>query len=67
MLRFILPLLMIFGAAVSRILPHPPNVAPITALALFSAVYLEKRYAFIIPIAAMLLSDYIIGFYSGMI
>ncbi len=58
---------MILGAVVSRVVPHPPNVAPITALALFGAVYLDKRYAFIIPMGAMLVSDWFIGFYSGMI
>jgi len=43
-------------------LPHPPNVAPITALALFGGAYFSKRYSFLIPILAMLVSDAIIGF-----
>jgi uncharacterized membrane protein YpjA len=58
---------MILMAALSRLLPHPPNFAPITALALFSAVYLDKKHTFIVPLAAMLISDYFIGFYSGWI
>ncbi len=60
----LLPLLFILFAVVARILPHPANVAPITALTLFSAVYLPKRYAFVLPIAALLLSDLVIGFYG---
>ena len=66
MARYIFTFGLILAAALSRLLPHPMNVAPITALALFGGVYLGKRQAFIIPIAAMLLSDFFLGFYSGM-
>ncbi len=45
-------------------LPLPPNVAPIAAMALFSGALLPRRLTFVIPLAAMLLSDLIIGFYS---
>lgn len=67
MTKYLVPFLMILGVAFSRLLPHPANVAPITALALFGAVYLGKKYAFILPIIAMVMSDYFIGFYHGMI
>ena len=66
-MRYIVSLSMILLAAFSRVLPHAPNVTPITAIALFSAVYLGKKYTFIIPLVAMLASDYVIGFYPGMI
>lgn len=66
MMKYLVPSLIILGAAFSRLLPHPPNVAPITALTLFGAVYLGEKYAFIIPLVAMLLSDYVLGFYQGM-
>lgn len=56
-------LLIGFGVA-ARLLPHPANFAPITALALFGGVYLPKRYAILIPLVAMLLSDYFIGFWG---
>ena len=58
---------LILAAALSRLIPHPPNFTPIAAIALSSAVYLDKRYAFIIPLIAMLVSDYFIGFHSGMV
>jgi hypothetical protein len=49
---------MIVLAAFSRLLPHPPNFAPITAMALFGAAYFDRRWlTFLVPIAAMLLSD----------
>lgn len=67
MTRYVFTFTLILLAAFSRLLPHPPNFTPIAALALFSAVYLDKKQAFLIPVVALLLSDYIIGFYSGMI
>ncbi len=51
-----------------RLLPHPPNLVPVTALALFSGAYLEdRRLAFILPLAALFLSDLVLGFYPGMV
>ena len=50
-------------AAIIRLFPHMPNVTPITAMALFSGVYFtNKKYAFIVPVLAMLISDIFIGF-----
>ncbi|HUC94919.1 MAG TPA: DUF6580 family putative transport protein [Candidatus Saccharimonadales bacterium] len=46
----------------SRIIPHPANFAPITAMAIFGGVYLNKKRALTLPIAAMILSDLVIGF-----
>jgi hypothetical protein len=57
---------LVLAAALSRLLPHPPNFTPLAAIALSSAVYLDKRYAFVVPIAALLISDAVIGFYDGM-
>lgn len=55
----------ILMAFLFRLIPHIPNVTPITAVALFSGVcFTNKKYAFIIPMAAMLLSDLILGFSS---
>jgi hypothetical protein len=57
---------LILLAALSRLLPHPPNMVPITAMALFGGVYLERRLAFVLPLVALLVSDYFLGFYHGM-
>jgi hypothetical protein len=59
----IFAVLMILAAAFSRLLPHPANVAPIAAMALAGGVYLDKRFALIIPIAALFITDWFIGFY----
>jgi hypothetical protein len=57
----------IVAAAALRLVPHPPNFSPIDAMALFSGAYLGRRWlAFAAPLGAMLLSDAVIGFYSGM-
>lgn len=61
------PLFIILIAVVARLVPHIPNFTPIAATALFGAVYLPRKYAFIIPLSAMLISDFFIGFHSTMI
>jgi hypothetical protein len=50
--------------AVLRVIPHPGNFAPIAAMALFGGSYLSKKQAMIVPIAAMVISDFFIGFDS---
>ena len=49
---------LILLAALFRLLPHPPNFAPITAMAVFGAVrYLDRCAAVLAPLLALLLSD----------
>jgi hypothetical protein len=58
----------ILAAALLRLVPHPPNFTPIGAMALFSGAYLGQRWlAFAAPVAALLISDIVIGFYPGML
>lgn len=53
----------ILVAAVSRLIPHPPNFTPIAALALFGgASFAGKRAAFLVPLTGMFLSDLVLGF-----
>ena len=54
-------------AIASRLLPHPPNFAPIAAIALFGgALFSSRAIAFLMPFVVMLVSDAIIGFHSHM-
>ena len=54
-------------AALLRLVPHPPNFSPIDAMALFSGAYVGRRpLAFVAPLAALLLSDLVLGFYHGL-
>jgi len=48
--------------AVLRVIPHPANFAPIAGLALFGGAHLNRKYALLVPLAAMVLSDVFIGF-----
>jgi hypothetical protein len=66
MTRLIALLSAIAAAAALRLVPHPPNFSPIDAMALFSGAYLGRRgIAFVAPLAALLLSDLVLGFYHG--
>lgn len=58
------PLIVVIAAAFLRVLPHAPNFAPIGAMALFSGTYLDRKTAFLLPLGAMVLSDFFIGFDS---
>src|SRR5437660_6450950 len=49
---------MVLLVAMTRLLPHPPNFTPLGALALFAGAQFRSRWAaFLVPLAAMLLSD----------
>jgi hypothetical protein len=53
---------MIILAALSRMIPHMPNFTPLAAIGLFGAAYFSKKWqAFLIPIAATLVSDLFIN------
>lgn len=53
----------VVAAALSRLVPHLPNVTPIAAMALFGGAYLANRkLAYLLPLAAMLLSDVVLGY-----
>jgi len=65
--RFAAILTAIFLAAALRLVPHYPNFTPIGAMALFGGAYFGRRaVAFAAPLLAMLLSDAVLGFHSGM-
>ncbi|MTB51470.1 DUF6580 family putative transport protein [Lewinella sp. W8] len=74
-----LPLLLalIVVAAMSRLLPHPPNFVPVGAMALFGAASLPRKWmVFLVPFVAFYLSDLVLnnllyaqyyeGFYWGL-
>jgi len=63
-LEFIIVIVFILIGVSLRLLPHPPNFAPIAAIALFGGVYLSRKIAFTLPIAAMVISDIFIGYYE---
>ncbi len=61
--------------AATRFLPHPPNFACLGALGLFAGCYVVGRKAWLLPIAALLISDLVghvlaipgMGFYNPIV
>ena len=53
-------------AALTRLLPHPPNFSPVEAIALFGGAYFAARgWALVVPLVAMFLSDLALGLVNG--
>ena len=49
-------------AVLSRLVPHPPNFTPVTAVALFSIINFKNKYLGLsIPIICLFISDLILG------
>jgi hypothetical protein len=60
--------IMIVLAAALRIVPHPWNLAPIGAIALFSGSMFRNRWiAFLLPLASLFAGDVFVGFYKLML
>lgn len=59
-----LAVLLVLLGVVMRLVPHAANFAPISAIALFGGVYLSRKYALALPIAALVISDLVLGFDS---
>jgi hypothetical protein len=65
--RFAVVVSIILAGALFRFIPHWPNFTPVAAMALFGGAYLGRKYmAFLIPFAAMFLSDLFLGFHPYM-
>lgn len=63
-LDFFLILSLVIIGIFCRFLPHLPNFTPISAIALFGGVYLSRKFALILPILTMIISDFFIGYYE---
>jgi hypothetical protein len=57
-------LLLILLGALSRLIPHPPNAVAMGALALYAGARLPRRWALLVPLGAMLLSDLVLDYGS---
>ncbi len=64
-IRFSVIVSIILVLAIYRVVPHPPNVSPVAAMALFGGAYFaDRKLAFIIPLFALVVSDLIIGLHN---
>ena len=55
--------LLLILAIATRFLPHAANFTAIGAIAMFSGLYLPRRWAIVGPLLAMFTSDIFLGFY----
>ena len=55
-----LTIFMIIGGALLRLVPHIANFAPISATALFGGSYLNKKFAILVPLTIVAVSDYLL-------
>ena len=62
--KIIIVISIIALAAMSRLVKHPFNFTPLAAMALFAGCYLHKKWGVLLPLAAVFISDYFIGFYN---
>lgn len=51
--------------AVARLLPHPPNFAPVGATSLFSGARLPRWQAYLVPLVLMAATDPILSAFYG--
>ena len=66
-LAFAVVIAFILVGAALRLIPHPFNFSPIGAIGLFGGAYLGRRaWSVLIPLAALFLSDLVLGFHSTM-
>ena len=49
---------------VARLVPHPWNATPVMAIALFGGTYLSKRWAIVLPLCIVAISDLLIGWHD---
>lgn len=60
--------ILIIVAAITRFIPHPFNFTAVGAIALFSgANFKDKRFAYLMPVAIMLITDLFLGFHFSIL
>ena len=52
---------LILMGVIARLVPHPPNATPLTAIALFGGTYLSRRWAIVLPLSIVAISDLFLG------
>lgn len=55
---------LVIVGAVARLAPHPWNVSPLIAIALFGGTYLPKRWSIALPVLVLAITDGILLWHS---
>ncbi len=61
-----LAIIIVVLGILTRFTDHAPNFTPTIALALFGGVYLPRKYALVVPVLFMFVSDIFLGFHDTM-
>ncbi len=61
------PLILVLLTALGGLLPHPANITPIGALGLFAGACVTPRYAWFVPVGALLTANLVGGFYDPVV
>ena len=62
------PIGIILILSFSRLIPHPPNVTPVIAIAIMSTYFFKNIYISILSLViSMIIADLFIGFHTNMI
>lgn len=62
--KFFLGAILVAVVVIGRLIPHPWNMTPASAAAIFAGVHIGKRAAILVPLFGMLIGDMFLGFYS---
>ncbi len=58
---------LIFAGVLSRLAPHPLNMALVTGATIYGATKLTRRDTLIVPLAIMFVTDAVLGFHTTML
>lgn len=65
---YVLAIILIVIASLSRLIAHQENFSPILGIALLGTAYLQKTWLkYLVPIAVMFISDIFLGLHSTML
>ena len=59
-----LAIILVLAGILLRFAPHAPNFTPVAAIALFSGIYLNKKYSILVPLLLMVASDLVLGMHN---
>ena len=58
----------LFLLVLGRLIPHPPNFTPILAAAIIAPYMMDNKWISLsIPLLAMIITDFLIGFHSSIL
>jgi len=60
-----LPILMLLGCVVLRLIPHPPNFAPVGATSVFAGRTMRLGSGLVLTLSTMLISDFLLSKLHG--